>query len=355
MLASHQPGSKLWGTIVKTADFSYILPEGYVAQTPVEPRDHSRLLVLNKNTGAIEHSYFRCLPQFLKKDDLLILNNSRVIPARIFAHSTHGKLVEFLLLRKLQYGIWESIGRPGRKLRYGHKFKITPSNIDVEIVEKRQDGIIKLKLSSEEGIESWGQLPIPPYIHNTVEDPERYQTVYAKSPGSSAAPTAGLHFTHNLLRSLKERGVRTAYITLHIGLDTFQPIHEEDARQHRIHSEFISTDSENILKINEALKHNRRIISIGTTSVRVLEFLANRSQNTPLQIEPYTGDNDLFILPGYEFKAVSGMVTNFHLPKSTLLMMISAFSSKPIIMNAYAEAKQNNYRFFSYGDAMLLC
>ena len=344
----------MWATIVKTADFSYILPEGYVAQTPVEPRDHSRLLVLNKSTGAIEHSYFRFLPNFLKEDDLLILNNSCVIPARIFAHSTNGKLVEFLLLRKLQYGLWESIGRPGRKLRDGNKFKINASNIDVEIVEKRQDGIIKLKLSSEEGIESWGQLPIPPYIHNTVEDPERYQTVYAKLPGSSAAPPAGLHFTHNLLRSLKEKGVRTAYITLHIGLDTFRPVDVEDLNDHKIHKEYFEIPPSTISELKKAILEHRRIIAVGTTSVRTLEQTALWGDIRTNGADKISGWAEIFITPGYPLNLTSGLITNFHLPRSTPLVLTSSFVEWKKLMAAYEAAIANQYRFYSFGDAMLI-
>ena len=343
---------------ILTEDFDYDLPNSFIAQRPAEPRDSSKLMLVDRYSGRIQHSIFSELPNILRPTDLLVLNNSKVIPARLkgFKKNTNTK-VEILLLKKLPNGYWHSLSKPGKRLRQNDVITLTngTQSTVAHIIDTNPDGTKVIKLENEELAMFLGELPLPPYIKHNTEPPDRYQTVYSSNLGSVAAPTAGLHFTETLLEQLKAREIKIAFTTLHIGLDTFQPIHEEDARHHRIHSEFISTDSENILKINEALKHNRRIISIGTTSVRVLEFLANRSQNTPLQIEPYTGDNDLFILPGYEFKAVSGMVTNFHLPKSTLLMMISAFSSKPIIMNAYAEAKQNNYRFFSYGDAMLLC
>jgi S-adenosylmethionine:tRNA ribosyltransferase-isomerase len=339
---------------VKTNDFSYILPEGYVAQTPVEPRDHSRLLVLNKSTGDIKHSYFYHLANYLEKDDLLILNNSRVISARFFAHATDDHVVEFLLLRREKNGLWESIGRPGKKIMTGQKFKIKPPNIDVEIVEKKPDGLIILKLSSELGMDTWGQLPIPPYIHNKVEDPERYQTVYAKTLGSSAAPTAGLHFTHQLLESLEKKGVRIAYITLHIGLDTFRPIKVDDLGDHKIHREYFEIPPSTLVELKIARQLHRRIIAVGTTSVRTLEQTAawgNIQSRGPNKIYGWA---EVFIMPGYTLNLTDGLITNFHLPRSTPLILTSTFVGWGKLMAAYQAAIANQYRFYSFGDAMLI-
>ncbi len=339
---------------MKTNDFSYILPESYVAQTPVEPRDNSRLLILDKSTGAIEHSHFCYLANFLKKDDLLILNDSRVISGRIFAHTADNRRVEFLLLRKTQDGLWESIGRPSRKLRSGHKFKIRPPNIDVEIVEKRPDGIIILKLSSEFGMDTWGQLPIPPYIQTKVEDPERYQTVYAKILGSSAAPTAGLHFTHQLLGSLQEKGIRIAYITLHIGLDTFRPVNVDDLDYHKIHKEYFEIPPSTLAELKSARKEQRRIIAVGTTSVRTLEQTALWGNVQTKGLDKVSGWAEVFIMPGYQLGLTDGLITNFHLPRSTPLILTSALVDWEKLMAAYQAAIANQYRFYSFGDAMLI-
>tara|TARA_A100001037_G_C15153307_1_gene641213 strand:- start:9856 stop:10908 length:1053 start_codon:yes stop_codon:yes gene_type:complete len=342
---------------ILTEDFNYVLPEQYIAQEPVEPRDSSKLMLVNKETGDIEHAIFSQLPELLNPNDLLVLNNSKVIPARLkgVKHGARAN-VEILLIKKLQNGYWHCLSRPGKRLRENDMIHLTNDIVTTTatIISTNNDGSKIISLEDETVAMEIGELPLPPYIKNNSHPTDRYQTIYSSDLGSVAAPTAGLHFTDNLLTKLKHRGIDSAFTTLHIGLDTFKPVVEEDAREHEIHTEFISADHLNISKINKALSENRRIICVGTTSVRVLEFLANKSSQKPIALTPFTGDDDLFILPGYEFKVVRGMITNFHLPKSTLLMMISSFATKSIILNAYEEAKAHNYRFYSYGDAMLI-
>lgn len=342
---------------ILTEDYNYDLPESLIAQNPIEPRDSSKLMLVDRNTGKIQHSIFSELPNILEPSDLLVLNDSKVIPARLkgFKMGTNAK-VELLLLKKLANGYWHSLSKPGKRLKKDDIINLTDgiSSVEAKIIDTNPDGSKIITLENELLAMTIGELPLPPYIKHNTEPTDRYQTVYSTNLGSVAAPTAGLHFTENLFHNLKERGIKSAFTTLHIGLDTFKPIQEDDARNHIIHKEFITTDPDSVNEINKALSEQRRIICVGTTSVRVLEFLANRSNSDPVQIEHYSGDNDLFILPGYKFKAISGMITNFHLPKSTLLMMISSFSSKSIILNAYEEAKHHEYRFYSYGDAMLI-
>ena len=335
---------------MKTSDFDYVLPEHYIAQTPVEPRDSSRLMVLNRKTGIIQHAIFRDIGDFLDPGDLLVLNETRVISARIYARKyPSGGKVEILLLKCHPDLVWEVLVG-GKGLTLGKRI-ILSNGIKGEIIEVLDGSrrMIRFDQSIDLTINQIGNVPLPPYIHSQLSDPERYQTVFAQVPGSSAAPTAGLHFTHNLFQSLKQSGIQTSKIILHIGLDTFAPVNEEDPFQHMIHSEWCNISSSDAQKTNEAKANGHRIIAIGTTSVRTLEStaLANR-------IQPFSGSTDLFILPGFQFKIVDAMVTNFHLPRSTLIMLVSAFVGREKILYAYQTAMEKGYRFYSFGDAMLI-
>ena len=344
---------------LSTSDFDYHLPQHLIAQEPVEPRDSSRLLVLHRNGGQIEHQRFNRLTEHLHPGDVLVFNDSRVVPARLFARreSTGGK-AEFLLLRRLEAGVWRALGRPGRSLRPGARFCVdgaTGVDLFIEVLEVGQDGVRTVRLSSEEAIERVGQIPLPPYVHTPLEDPERYQTVYSRVPGSVAAPTAGLHFTPELLQSLPVRGVRQIYITLHVGLDTFRPIKVEDPYKHTLHTEYFDLGQEAADELNAARREGRRIIAVGTTTVRVLEQAALIShRNGSKEILPTADWAELFILLGHNFKLVDAMITNFHLPRSTLLMLVSAFAGRDLILRAYQEAIAHNYRFYSFGDGMLI-
>lgn len=335
---------------LKTSDFDYSLPPEYIAQTPVEPRDSSRLLVLHRDTATLEHVFFREIGKFLRPNDLLVLNQTRVIPARLFARKTTGGRVEVLLLRREDLLTWEClIG--GKGLSSGKKIVIEqgpPAQI-IDVLEGS-----RRRIRFAEPIEPYfpraGHVPLPPYIHEKLSDPERYQTVYARELGSAAAPTAGLHFTTRLLTELQEQGIRLAYVTLHVGLDTFAPVTEENPSEHKIHTEWCSLPQETVVAINQARQQGGRVIAVGTTSVRTLESAAARQD----LIAPYTGPTSLYILPGYRFKVVNAMITNFHLPRSTLLMLVSAFAGRETILKAYEIAKQKGYRFYSFGDAMLI-
>jgi S-adenosylmethionine:tRNA ribosyltransferase-isomerase len=353
---------------VKTSDFDYPLPPDCIAQTPLEPRDASRLLVLRRDTGEVEHRLFRDLglpaPEggLLRPGDLLILNRTRVIPARLYARKPTGGKVELLLLRRRDALTWEALVG-GKGLRVGKKVKVgtgfTPvqelfqEGPEAEILEVL-DGSGRL-IRFSEPIEPYfpkvGHVPLPPYIHEKLDDPERYQTVYAHEPGSAAAPTAGLHFTPRLLEALQAGGVKIAYVTLHVGLDTFAPVTEENPREHKIHTEWCELPQETADAINETRQAGNRVIAVGTTSVRTLESAASVGRD---RILPYVGPTSLFILPGYAFKVVDAMITNFHLPKSTLLMLVSAFAGREKILAAYETAIREGYRFYSFGDAMLI-
>jgi S-adenosylmethionine:tRNA ribosyltransferase-isomerase len=373
---------------LRMSDFDYELPEELIAQTPVEPRDSSRLLVVERATGRLAHRHFRDIGEFLRPGDLLIANQSRVIPARLLGRRAEtGGIIEVLLLSErpdLGPDVWEALVRPGRRLREGARILFGEESgsasgalLEGEILERTEAGgrIVRLSVptsnasattgmpgtgaglpflpgvSVHERIEQVGRMPLPPYIHETLADPERYQTVYARISGSAAAPTAGLHFTPQLLDSLRQRGVRVGFVTLHVGLDTFRPVEVEDVSQHKMHSEEIDLDAPTAELINETRKAGGRVIAVGTTSVRTLEGVASASGG---KIEPYHGNTRLFITPGYHFQVVDAMITNFHLPRSTLLLLVSAFASKPLIEKAYQEAIRERYRFFSFGDAMLL-
>ncbi|HEU0293905.1 MAG TPA: tRNA preQ1(34) S-adenosylmethionine ribosyltransferase-isomerase QueA [Anaerolineales bacterium] len=336
---------------MKTSDFDYHLPESSVAQTPTEPRDSARMLVLHRGTGELEHRIFRDIGDYLRAGDLLVLNQTRVIPARIYARKETGGRVEILLLRRRDEWTWEALVG-GKGSRVGKILRVEQGP-EVEILEML-DGSERL-IRFSEPIEPYfpkvGNVPLPPYIHEKLADPERYQTVYAKEPGSAAAPTAGLHFTPRLLEELQVKGVRIAYVTLHVGLDTFAPVNEENPKEHKIHSEWCELSQETADLINQTKQSGGRVIAAGTTSVRTLESAANVGRDV---IQPYVGPTNLFILPGYQFRIVDAMITNFHLPRSTLLMLVSAFAGREKILETYETAIQDGYRFYSFGDAMLI-
>ena len=352
--------------MMNTSDFNYHLPESSIAQTPLEPRDASRLLVLHRDSGALEHRIFREIGEYLRPNDLLVLNQTRVIPARIFARKPTGGKVELLLLRRRDLLRWEALVG-GKGLRLGSKLWVEdgPEATIVEFL----DGAERLLLFSEP-IEPYfpkvGHVPLPPYIHEKLSDPERYQTVYAREPGSAAAPTAGLHFTPRLLEELQAKGVRIAFVTLHVGLDTFAPVTEEDPKRHKIHTEWCELPQETADAINQTREAGGRVIAVGTTSVRTLETAGRYSEldhsesvdsrisNNEVRISAFTGPTSIYILPGYEFKVVDAMITNFHLPKSTLIMLVSAFAGRERILDVYKTAIREGYRFYSFGDAMLI-
>jgi len=341
---------------MKTIDFNYNLPHSYIAQTPLEPRDRSRLLVLHRSNNKISHKNFYDLDELLSPGDLLVLNKTRVIPARIFAKKSSGGRVEILLLRRENDLDWQVLVG-GKGLHLGKKLHIEEGP-NCEVIEEWEDSRRTIRFESpiEPFFPKIGHIPLPPYIQEELRDPERYQTVFARVPGSAAAPTAGLHFTQGLFEKLSKQGIHTAEVTLHVGLDTFAPVTEDNPSDHIIHKEWCEVPKEACQIINAVRKKGGRIIAVGTTSVRTLESAANNSKLTGKDqlISPYSGNTGLFILPGFEFKLVDGMITNFHLPKSTLIMLVSAFAGKEAILNSYEVAKRENYRFYSFGDAMLI-
>lgn len=343
---------------MKTSDFNYQLPETCIAQRPLEPRDSSRLLVLDRETGGLERTVFNQIGDYLNPGDLLVLNQTRVIPARIFARKPTGGKVELLLLRRIDGLTWECLVG-GKGLRQGSTIRVIDGP-DAEIIEMLNgaERLVRFAEPIEPYFSKVGNVPLPPYIHEKLDDPERYQTVYAKEPGSAAAPTAGLHFTPRLLDELKARGVNAAYVTLHVGLDTFAPVTEDDPATHKIHSEWCQVSQETAEAINQTRANGGRIVAVGTTSVRTLETVGTRNQaagtTSTLQILPFTGPTSLFILPGYQFQLVDAMITNFHLPRSTLLMLVSAFAGREKILASYETAIREGYRFYSFGDAMLI-
>ena len=352
--------------IMKTSDFDYHLPESSIAQTPAEPRDSSRLLVLHRDTGELKHRIFRDMTDYLNVGDLLVLNQTRVIPARIYARKETGGRVEILLLRRRDVLIWEALVG-GKGLRVGTIVKVEdgPEAEILEILEG-SERLIKFSEPIEPYFSKVGNVPLPPYIHGKLSDPERYQTVYAREPGSAAAPTAGLHFTPRLLEKLQVKGVKLAYVTLHVGLDTFAPVTEDNPEEHKIHSEWCELSQETADAINETRGRGGRVIAVGTTSVRTLETAGIGNQESGIgssdsqiptpnsRISPFTGPTSLFILPGYQFKIVDAMITNFHLPKSSLIMLVSAFAGREKILETYDMAIKEGYRFYSFGDAMLI-
>jgi S-adenosylmethionine:tRNA ribosyltransferase-isomerase len=338
---------------VKTDDFNYNLPQELIAQIPIEPRHHSRLMDLNSKTGEIVHRHFYDIEQLLNPGDLLVLNQTKVIPARIYAHKETGGRIEILLLRKMDELHWEClIG--GKKMGVGKGFTVE-NGPKGEVVEEILAA--KKKVRFIQPIETFltvaGEMPLPPYIHERLEHQDRYQTVFAKESGSAAAPTAGLHFTDELLKSINAKGINFAHVTLHVGLDTFAPVTEDDPETHHIHKEWCELTEETAQIIRQTKANGKRVIAVGTTSVRTLESAARKASLDEVVL-PYQGDTDLYILPGYQFKVVDAMITNFHLPKSTLLMLVSAFAGKEVIDRAYQTAIEERYRFFSFGDAMFI-
>ena len=339
---------------MRTQDFDYDLPAEFIAQTPVEPRDSARLLVVNRHSGEVEHDIFRNISGNLRAGDVLVFNETRVIPARLFANKIPtGGRVELLLLKELSNTDWEVIVG-GKGMVKGKQFTIEDGP-DGEVIAELHgaERIVRFSQPVEEFIGTAGHVPLPPYINSPLDDPERYQTVFAREAGSAAAPTAGLHFTPQLLEKLHNQGVILVYVTLHVGLDTFAPVVENDPRDHLIHSEWCRIDEQAAQTINKARAAGGRIIAVGTTSVRVLETAAAHASDHQVVV-PYLGSTELFILPGYQFKAVDILVTNFHLPRSTLLMLISAFTGRERVLAAYDVAKNEGYRFYSFGDAMII-
>lgn len=339
---------------VKVSEFNYELPEELIAQTPIEKRDESRLMVLNRKQQTIAHKTFKNIIDYLEPGDVLVRNNTKVLPARLYGKKETGANVEFLLLKNIKWDIWQCIVRPGNKLHVGTKVIFGEGLLTAEILEIMPGGTRKVEFHYQgifnEILDQIGLMPLPPYIHEELKQKERYQTVYAKYNGSAAAPTAGLHFTEELLEQLQKKGVEVANVTLHVGIGTFRPVKEETVEAHEMHSEHYYIKQEDADKINQAKKNGKRVIAVGTTSCRVLETVADENG----YIQEAEGDTQIFIYPGYRFKVLDGLITNFHLPQSTLLMLVSALAGKDYIMKAYEQAVKEKYRFFSFGDAMFI-
>ncbi len=340
---------------MKTSDFNYYLPDELIAQTPIEPRNASRLMVLDKNSGNVEHKLFSDLTDYLNLGDCLILNNTRVIPARIYGVKKEtGAVVEFLLLKQKENSIWECLCGPGKRAKIGTEFVFGDGLLECKVIDILDDGNRIIEFSCKENIfavlDQIGQMPLPPYIKEKLENKERYQTVYSKKPGSAAAPTAGLHFTEKMLEEIKAKGIKIGYVTLHVGLGTFRPVKVEDVTKHNMHTEHYIVPQETADLINETHKNGKRVICVGTTSCRTLETVASKYGC----ICKDEDDTSIFIYPGYQFKCIDALVTNFHLPESTLIMLISAFAGYENVMSAYRIAVKEKYRFFSFGDAMFI-
>ena len=340
---------------MKKSDFYYDLPKKLIAQKPLEERDKSKLLVLNKKTDEIIHSQFFKLFDFLEAGDTLILNDSRVIPARIFGvREDSGAVVEFLLLKRIENDVWEALAGPGKKAKPGKKFSFGQGLLTGEVIDIADEGNRMVKFTFKGDffniLEKTGQMPLPPYITEKLENNERYQTVYSKDLGSAAAPTAGLHFTNDMLEKLKQKGINIGFVTLHVGLGTFRPVKTDDITDHQMHSEHYYLSDETAELINKTKEDNKKVIAVGTTSCRTLESVYKKEGC----VKESEGDTDIFIYPGYEFKVIDGLITNFHLPESTLIMLVSAFAGYENTMKAYEQAIENKYRFFSFGDAMLI-
>ena len=338
---------------LKTSDFWYDLPEELIAQTPLEQRDTSRLLVLDKDTGEVKHQHFYDVIDYLQPGDCLVMNDSRVLPARLLGHRPTGGAVEVLLLRDLGDKKWECLCKPGRKMQVGHEVIFGDGELTATVVEVQETGNRVVEFHYEgiflEVLERLGKMPLPPYIKAELQDQERYQTVYSREIGSAAAPTAGLHFTNELLEKIRNKGVKTAFVTLHVGLGTFRPVKAEDISEHHMHSELCMISAETAAVLNQTKAEGGRIICVGTTSCRTLESLVNEDGS----FEAKSKWTEIFIYPGYQFKAMQGLITNFHLPESTLVMLVSAFAGRENVLSAYEEAVRQRYRFFSFGDAML--
>ena len=340
---------------MRTDDFDFELPEELIAQTPIKNRDQSRMLVLDKKTGEIEHKHFNNILDYLNENDVLVLNDTKVMPARLYGHKEEtNALIEVLLLKEKTNNTWECLVKPAKRVKIGTVVNFGDGILKAKCIEIKDEGIRVFKLIYDgilyEILDKLGEMPLPPYIHEKLEDKDRYQTVYAKNIGSAAAPTAGLHFTKELLEKVKEKGITVLYITLHVGLGTFRPVNVEDVTKHKMHSEFYMMSKETAEILNKAKKNNQRIISVGTTTTRTLETIMNLYD----EFRECSGWTKIFIYPGYEFKAIDSLITNFHLPKSTLLMLVSALAGKDKIMKAYHEAVKEKYRFFSFGDSMFI-
>lgn len=340
---------------MKTSDFYYDLPEELIAQTPLEPRDSSRLMVLHKKTGEIEHRHFYDILDYMNEGDCLIMNDSRVLPARIYGVKDETNAnVEFLLLNCIEGKKWEALAKPGKRVKIGTSFSFGDGLMHCKVIDILDDGNRILEFECEgnfyENLDKLGQMPLPPYIHEKLKDKERYQTVYSREIGSAAAPTAGLHFTKELMKKAQEKGVKIGFVTLHVGLGTFRPVKVDDVTKHKMHSEHYDMSEETATLINETHRNGGRVFCVGTTSCRTVESVAKREG----EIKASDGMTDIFIYPGFEFKAMDCLITNFHLPESTLIMLVSAFAGYDNIMNAYNTAVAEKYRFFSFGDAMLI-
>ena len=340
---------------MKTSDFYYDLPKELIAQDPLEDRSSSRLLVLHRKSGRVEHRVFTDIVEYLKPGDCLVRNNTKVIPARLYGTRVDtGATIELLLLKRMENDVWETLVKPGKKARQGVVISFGDGILTGEIIDVKEDGnrLIQFRYEGifEEILDQLGQMPLPPYITHQLEDRTRYNTVYAAHEGSAAAPTAGLHFTPELLKEIQEKGVDIARVTLHVGLGTFRPVKVEDVTEHHMHSEFYMVDAEASEKINRAKEHGGRVICVGTTSCRTIESAADENGH----LEPCSGWTEIFIYPGYQFKILDGLITNFHLPESTLIMLVSALAGKEHVMAAYEEAVKERYRFFSFGDAMII-
>lgn len=336
-------------------EYNYDLPEKFIAQVPLKNRSDSKLLLLDKENGNIKEEIFKNIVNYLKKGDVLVLNDTKVIPARIIGEKIDTKaVIELLLLKDVEGDIWECLARPGKRLHVGTIITFGNDLLKAEVIEKLDEGVVHVKLIYDgilmEILDKLGTMPLPPYIHEKLSDQSRYQTVYAKNLGSAAAPTAGLHFTKELLEEIKNKGIEILYVTLHVGLGTFRPVEVTDITKHNMHSEYYIMTKDVANKLNKAKSEGRNIYAVGTTSTRVLETVASKYG----EFKECSGDTNIFIYPGYTFKAIDGLITNFHLPKSTLLMLVSALSKKEYILNAYEYAKMNNFRFFSFGDAMFI-
>ena len=340
---------------MKTDDFDYYLPENLIAQTPLEKRDESKLLVLDKTTGEIAHKKFNNIIDLLDKNDVLVLNDTKVIPARLIGTKEEtNAVIEILMLKNLENNIWECLTKPAKRIKIGTIVSFGNGKLKAKCIDIKDEGIRIFELIYDgilyEILDQLGEMPLPPYIHKKLENKDRYQTVYAKNIGSAAAPTAGLHFTDELLNKIKEKKITICYVTLHVGLGTFRPVSVEDVTKHVMHTEYYEMSEETANILNNAKRNNKRIISVGTTSTRTLETIIKKYG----EFKECSGETNIFIYPGYQFEAIDALITNFHLPKSTLVMLVSALATKENIMNAYKEAVNKEYRFFSFGDSMFI-
>ena len=340
---------------MKVSDFNYELPEELIAQHPYDKRDEARLMILNREENKYEHKVFKDIIDYLKPGDCLVINNTKVLPARLYGKKDTGANVEFLLLKRIEGDYWEAMVRPGNKLRPGAKVEFGNGLLKAEVLEVLDGGNRKVKFEYEgifnEILDQIGLMPLPPYIKETLKEKDKYQTVYAKHDGSAAAPTAGLHFTEELLEEIKAKGIEVANVTLHVGIGTFRPVKVENIEEHSMHSEHYYIKKEDVEKINNAKRNGNRVIAVGTTSCRVLESVADENG----MMKEIESDTNIFIYPGYKFKCIDCLITNFHLPESTLIMLVSALAGKDFVMSAYEEAVKEKYKFFSFGDAMFIC